>query len=717
MLSPAANVVSVEGEGRMARLKFAVALAAVLATGAFAGQAGAGVHVMTVSAVPVHVGVWQPGTIPKFGVDVFELRASPEVEGAVSGGTPAKSGPQGYDGGWTNRSKSWQKEHDDEKGGHGHHGGGGHLSVPAARGSNVSGSPSGLNTWHGLDHWDERFGPANQFSLEPPDQGLCVANGSSGQVLEVVNGVIRSFMQNGTATSPQISLNEFFGYPDAIDRANKIFGPFVTDPSCIFDQRAQKYVVVALTLEVVSSGPNAGNFTGNNHLDIAVTTAAEPTVAVQRYMIPVQNTGTEGTPTHPHCPCIGDFPQFGMDEFGLYITTNEYSFFGTEFNGAQIYAFSRKQLEAGSPVLRIVHFDGLTVAGNPAFTVWPAKSNEGDYNRDKGGTENFLSSMAAPEADNPNGIDNRIAVWWLKKTWGLDTPAPEAVLQLSYQVDNTETYAIPPPSDQKVGNIPLADCLNHDECSILINGEPDQYKPEVEGPLDSSDTRMLTHWFINGQLLGALDTALKVNGQTRAGIAWFAFDASSGRLQAQSYLAVANNNVIYPAIATLSDGRGAMAFTLAGRDWYPSAAYSLLQAAGNGDNGDDDKGDDNGKGRDSAQPGRSEGNGRVKVGNPTLASPGIDAQDGFSESKYYSPTGDGIPRPRWGDFGAAASTGTDIWIASEYIGQTCGTSDWHHFAATNFWCFDSPNGHLRTLLANWGTRVTQVILSAKNEKK
>jgi hypothetical protein len=336
--------------------------------------------------------------------------------------------------------------------------------------------------------------------------------------------------------------------------------------------------------------------------------------------------------------------------------------------------------------------------------------------------------MAAPETGNAAGIDNRIAVWWLSKTRSLDTPTPEKFLRLRNQVAQTETYAIPPPADQKVGNIPLADCLNHDECAILVtrDGKPNPYKPEVEGPLDSGDSRILTHWYVNGELLGALGTALKVGGKTKAGIAWFAFDASSGRLQAQSYLAVANNNVINPAIATLPDGRGAMAFTLAGVDWYPSAAYALVQAAGNGNGngGGDDEGDNNNhSGNNNDENGNSgrrrgsDGNGRVKVGNPTVASPGIDAQDGFSEYKANSPTGDGVPRPRWGDFGAAASTGTEVWIGSEYIGQTCGTSDWHHFAATGFQCPDSPSGHLRTALANWGTRVTQVVLPQQNQER
>src|SRR5207249_3707085 len=54
---------------------------------------------------------------------------------------------------------------------------------------NVPGAPSPSNTsvvvnqntsgWEGLDHTDQRFaGGGNQFSLEPPDQGLCVGGGS-----------------------------------------------------------------------------------------------------------------------------------------------------------------------------------------------------------------------------------------------------------------------------------------------------------------------------------------------------------------------------------------------------------------------------------------------------------------------------------------------------------------------------------------------------------
>src|SRR5882757_2490665 len=53
----------------------------------------------------------------------------------------------------------------------------------------------------GINHFEQRFvaGGANQFSIEPPDQGLCVGNGF---VLETVNDTLQIF---DTAGNPLIT--------------------------------------------------------------------------------------------------------------------------------------------------------------------------------------------------------------------------------------------------------------------------------------------------------------------------------------------------------------------------------------------------------------------------------------------------------------------------------------------------------------------------------
>jgi hypothetical protein len=370
-----------------------------------------------------------------------------------------------------------------------------------------------------------------------------------------------------------------------------------------------------------------------------------------------------------------------MDANGYFLTTNEYSWFSNGYNGAQIYAMSKRQLTSGGVAINVVHVDNLSAAGNPSFTVWPANANPSDYDTTSDGTEYFLSSMATGEANNANGIDNRIAVWTAKHTGKLDSSKPS--IDISNNVVGTETYAIPPASDQKPtadANLPLMSCLNDRtplavfggaDCSQAVGGVDDPYSPEVEGVLDSNDSRMQQVWLVNGTLLGALDTAANVGGAQKAGIAWFAFDTKGqNKVLNQGYLAVAGNNVNYPAIATLPNGSGVMAFTLTGHDYFPSAAYAKITPTA------------------------------PFVGPVQIAAAGVGPQDGFTEYRLFSPTGDGVARPRWGDYGSAVVDGNALWFASEFIGQGCTYQTW---LATGRTC-----GNTRTTLLNWGTRISQL---------
>src|SRR5260370_25482375 len=80
-----------------------------------------------------------------------------------------------------------------------------------------------------------------------------------------------------------------------------------------------------------------------------------------------------------------------------------------------------------------------------------------------------------------------------------------------------------------------------------------------------------------------------------------------------------------------------MAFTLLARDFYPSAASAAMDASG--------------------------------PGPVQLAAMGAGPADGFSGYAVFNAPNPA--RPRWGDYGAAVVDGDNIWIASEYIGQTC----------------------------------------------
>ena len=80
-----------------------------------------------------------------------------------------------------------------------------------------------------------------------------------------------------------------------------------------------------------------------------------------------------------------------MDSRGFYITTNEYSFFGPEFNSAQIYAFSKRALARGDADVLVTQFDTTAAdRGLNGFTIWPAQSPSADqYSRDADGTVTY----------------------------------------------------------------------------------------------------------------------------------------------------------------------------------------------------------------------------------------------------------------------------------------------------------------------------------------
>jgi hypothetical protein len=186
--------------------------------------------------------------------------------------------------------------------------------------------------------------------------------------------------------------------------------------------------------------------------------------------------------------------------------------------------------------------------------------------------------------------------------------------------------------------------------------------------------------YANGNVWGALDTAVKVGGQAEAGIEYFIVKPEVSRFEVegeivrQGDLGLSGNNLTYPAIAVTPGGKGVMAFTVVGNDYYPSAGYAVLNAR-EGEDGED---------------------GAVDV---QIAALGLGPQDGFSGYHYYDPS-PGAHRPRWGDYGGAVAVdGDSIWFASEYIGQSC---DLAQYESAPF----GSCGGTRTALANWDTRLS-----------
>jgi len=537
-------------------------------------------------------------------------------------------------------------------------------------------NPQLVRSFNGVNFFDQRFSNhGNQFSVEPPDQALCVG---AGFVVESANDVMRIFDTTGALVVGPVDLNTFYRYPAAIDRTKSPlqFGPSITDPVCLFDKELQRFFHVVLTLD--RANPLTQGLNGKNHLDIAVSDTSNPTGTWTVFKVPVQNDGTDGTPNHgcvvgprggPFVPgpCLGDYPHIGADANAIFLTTNEFDLAGPFFRGAQIYAISKRALASRSANVSAVLFDTAdpndsAVVGH---TVWAAQSpGRDDFEEEGHGTEFLLSSDAV---FNRPSISTELIVWTVSNTRSINTTRPDLVLNAKAVTVNQ--YGPPPKADQKpVANIdtdlPLRDCLADPICFTRVTT---LRRINAELKLDSNDSRMQQVTFAKGKLWGALDTAVTIGGAPKAGIAFFVLSPKDGRIFTQGTIAVANNNVTYPAIGVTENGKGVIAFTLVGADHFPSAAFAVLDA-------------------------------RRGVGPIHIAAEGAGAEDGFAG---YLPFG---TRQRWGDYGAAASDGDSVWIASEFVAQSCTFAQYNDPSPLLF----GTCGGTRGPLGNWATRISQV---------
>lgn len=516
-----------------------------------------------------------------------------------------------------------------------------YTAVPAAGGSAVAAVPPTILGAAGLNHFDNRTADGgNQFSIEPPDQGLCVGN---GYVIEAVNLVVglRDSASN-TRIGGVTSLNKFFGLPSAIVRTPVVVrGPFTSDPKCLYDSDTKRFFVTILRESV---NPTTGAALGPTSVMIAVSKTSDPTQGFQIFEIDTTNDGSNGI-SNPGCPCLPDQPLIGIDKNGLYISTNEFPLFVNGFNGAQLYGISKQKLAAAAslgsgalPPVAYVNAGALPVpaqdvaAGGIWYTVQPAvtpPNKPGKLGNDNSlkGVQYFLSAL-----EFSGTPDNRVAVWALTNTNSLQSAVPDLKLHVSV-VDTNTAYVSPPRATQR----------------------PSAATPAPRR-IDGGDDRMQQVVEVDNTLYGALTTAVGSATAPRSGIAYWGIKPKwtagklSGTVRVEGYVSVDGNFLQRPSLALNHQGKGIIAFSLIGPDFFPSAAYVGFNK------------------QFGAQ-------GEVKI-----AGAGVAPDIGFS--------GAGGGRQRWGDYSAAVDEAGNIWSAAEYIPVAL---------------FPAPAN-----LANWGTYVWRV---------
>ena len=392
-------------------------------------------------------------------------------------------------------------------------------ALPTAQEANVEGHGAGLaanfNGVSSLDSQGTNFG----LTFEPPDQGLCVGKGF---VVEMVNSAFRVYDTHGKTLAGPTNVNAPF---------HDDFAAFTSDPRCHYDAATNTWFAVVLFI----NDPGT-----ESRLDIAFNTSGDPTTDWSVFRI---DTTRADAPAGFGCPCFGDQPRLGIDASNIYISTDEFSILGPEFNGGQIYAISKSDLVRHREDVHFVHYKDVSIGGSLALAVEPALTFG------SAPAEYFLSSL------DPDGTgDNRIGVWALTHP---DRVTSGGRPTLSSVIVSSEPYAIPPQADQKGST----------------------------SKLDSGDDRMQQTQFINGEIWGELTTAILPAGDTtkRAGAAWFRVrphlsgsTLSGASVTGQGYVVSSGNHVMYPAVQADGQGHAAMIFTVVGAHRFPSAAYATL---------------------------------------------------------------------------------------------------------------------------------------------
>jgi hypothetical protein len=296
------------------------------------------------------------------------------------------------------------------------------LSNPSPQGTALAGA-GGSSGFQGLSHVDQRLAgtgkyAGTQFSLEPPDQGLCVGNGF---VLESVNDAFAVYTPLGTSLTGPIAFNQFFNLAPAIIRSTGVTGDFLSDPKCYFDTATGRWFQTILQVDA------PGDFTAGaklrTHVLIAVSKSGDPTGGWRVFSLNTTDNGTGGTPNHAGCPCLPDQPLIGANRDGFFISTNEFQFINfpsTPFNGAQVYAFSKTALEtSGTP--GFVQFDTGTIpTGDANLQFWGSIQPAASPTKDSQARMSSSSSAPGPRTST------RTTRRWTTVSWCGRSPEPRA---------------------------------------------------------------------------------------------------------------------------------------------------------------------------------------------------------------------------------------------------------------------------------------------------
>jgi hypothetical protein len=243
-----------------------------------------------------------------------------------------------------------------------------------------------------------------------------------------------------------------------------------------------------------------------------------------------------------------------VDRYGVYITQNEFSLSSAStspdaaeaFEGAQVYAISKRALVALRPEVGYVRYGDLSLGGMPGDCLQPADD------RTAAPAEYFVSSFYRGYQTYSG-----LGVWALADEERLDSGS---VPTMSATFVPSEVYGFPP-TPQQAGEGP---------------------------PLSDNDARVQDLTYRAGVLWGSLNTVVDAGGPAnQAGVAWFAIaptmqgdQLAGASLRDQGYVTARGASLVMGSLTVNADGQGGIVAGLVGPDDDPSAAYATFSADG-----------------------------------------------------------------------------------------------------------------------------------------
>jgi len=376
---------------------------------------------------------------------------------------------------------------------------------------------STLSNFNGTSSRDSQFTNYG-LEFEPPDQGLCEANGF---VLEPVNSAYRIFRTNGRSIRGPFNINDLYNVGGK---------EFTSDPRCWYDPATTTWFSTILFLNDTST---------RGALLIAVRHAKDPLGLWNEYSIDTTSPGGRA------CPCFGDQPRIGIDQQNLYVTADEFSIQKPPFNGAELWVIDKAGLVAGNPTVRFAHFGNLTVQGQLTLAPQPALS-----------TVPTPAEFMLGQLDFTNQGDNRISVWAITHRAAM---ASGRLPTLSSIVINSEAYASPPPVPQKGAPSKLNQGDDRMQQTAFTGGTVWGELGTALMPAGDNAVRAGAAWFqVKPRLAGGM--------------------VVGARMVRQGYVAARGRYLIYPAVQPDAAGNAAVVFTESSSSMFPSAAYATLKA-------------------------------------------------------------------------------------------------------------------------------------------